>query len=416
MKKRFSNIQSFLKRHYNLWTYEPIDSYPRYLNTLTIEFSDFAQAFSQKTDNFLEETSTSFQELFQIASYQSPTPLLNSFFEELKSLMEIPVETVSPLSLDHSFNSIKEKKRHEIETLLPLIKQKQALYGFDHFVDFGGGMGHLAGLMAQNLNIQGHSLDFDKTIQSKGQNILAQTPYGNAINFVHFTLSAQIEKLLPFIEKNTLLLGLHSCGDLSVFLIQAAAQFNVPYLLNFGCCYCRMNTPSLLNISQQAKDEAAVSFSDHALTLASRSFCEDKVKELKHKLKVRYFRALFQLLQIELTGDASIRTLGQTPKEIFNAGFEDYAIFHLSKQKIEACTDLQIKDFKERKDTQIKVREIIALDALRSLFSRIIELAIIIDRYFYLEESGRETQLFQLFNPKISPRNLGIWSKSKEAK
>jgi len=197
-----------------------------------------------------------------------------------------------------------------------------------------------------------------------------------------------------------MILGLHSCGALSTEII----KLKFPHLLNFGCCYHKLNDE--YNISQVAKLEPLI-FSNHALTLAAKSQPTISDETVAKKILVKKYRyALHLYLKENMNLDFT--SIGNTHKDDYKLDFAQYALKYcklISEEEIHKLNDFYEKNIK-------KIELIIKSGTLRALLSRLIELYIIFDRAVYLIENNVDIKVLEIFKKSLSPRNIGIISKS----
>uniref|UniRef100_A0A0K0D5I2 Methyltranfer_dom domain-containing protein n=1 Tax=Angiostrongylus cantonensis TaxID=6313 RepID=A0A0K0D5I2_ANGCA len=171
-------------------------------------------------------------------------------------------------------------------------------------------------------------------------------------------------------DQRILVIGLHSCGDLSSSILRLFVESqNVAALILFGCCYHKL---SVINEEQNDFNEAfgfplslkysELRFSRCALDLACHSN-ENYVMQLLTKVIVLLFRYF-------IASDDNASTL-------INSVDDEW-------------------------------RRLLVVHCIRLLFAPIVEHIIIEDRVQFLRERGHSVFVVPLFDPKISPRNLAI--------
>ena len=165
------------------------------------------------------------------------------------------------------------------------------------------------------------------------------------------------------------------------------------HLLNFGCCYHKMTDE--YNISAVAK-ERPLSFTNHALTMAAKCMGTHTTQDIENKFLVKHFRYPIHFFYVD--------QMDQQEPVLGNAKLADYKgefKYYIAKY----CPEL--KDF----EVPLKEKEVnyyFKAGSIRALLGRLIELYIVLDRVLNLKENDLDAKLYQFFDPKLSPRNLGI--------
>jgi len=157
------------------------------------------------------------------------------------------------------------KKTHEISKLVSFAQE----LSFENLIDIGGGIGHLAMAMAENLETEAICFDMDQELQKIGKKKIQRwlPSLGDKIHFIPKKFD-QDSEIKDFLGPKTRLTGLHACRPLSTYLVKLAANEKISYFINFGCCYHKLKDE--YNISRLAQ-ERPLNFTKHSLTIASKS-------------------------------------------------------------------------------------------------------------------------------------------------
>ena len=227
-------------------------------------------------------------------------------------------------------------------------------------------------------------------------------------------------------DGNCMLIGLHTCGDLSPLSIQTFINSNVKVLVNVSCCYnklseklnraksnCKESPHPLPNqpgfpMSKFIKDSKfALGFS--ARTLACQATCRwDTQSDAIEMFQHHFYRSILQRYIRNCNVDSHIN-VGGLPGSAFKSGFKHYATIALTKLKLaHLITDDLDLIFQEFKDREL---ELAFACTLRALVAPAIESLILVDRLIYLNEMGFESELFPLFAQLDSPRNMALVAK-----
>ncbi len=241
LAEHFQKTTDFLERYKAFWFDEILNLYPATLDAYPKSWIETLAALSP-------------HELWEFDckinhAFLKNTPI-QSFIEEVRSLCSFPLslKIKSALSKD-LLRGMREKKAHEISLLVPYLGELANKYSFSHIVDIGGGVGHLSRILTNNFPIRCICLDHDKTLQNKGKSI----SNGQNIEFISKGLGNPViaskefetlneEESERVFSKDSLAVGLHSCGPLSLRIMDEVLNHKSMALLNFPCCYLKLDT------------------------------------------------------------------------------------------------------------------------------------------------------------------------------
>lgn len=148
------------------------------------------------------------------------------------------------------------KKHHEVSILSPILSDLSVAAGFQHWVDVGSGLGYLGNVARFQYNLSWVNCEGNVTHAAKSivrSDDLEQRlglPASSAAladcSFAHVFLTHDSS---PAVLDETVgegvpygICGLHSCGDLSVCLLQifAHSSARAKSIVNVGCCYHKL--------------------------------------------------------------------------------------------------------------------------------------------------------------------------------
>ena len=294
---------------------------------------------------------------------------------------------------------MKEKKRHEIEIIASLLD------GIDkvNFIDIGGGAGYLTENLVNNRERFSFSIDMNKKLQESGAKRINQNSEQN-FKKVEFLLNNFGEDPYPLITgrfQDNYVIGLHSCGDLSPHLLQYTVSNKIKSVLSLGCCYHKLTDQ--YNLSSLAQ-VSGLSLTKNSFNLATRGYSYQTLAGLKRKIKIRKYRYGLHLYLFSL-GHHNFIPTGRTNLADYDKIFSEYASIYAG-ELIKSSTDAEA--FYKKDESQMEIKDIIAIDLIRGLFGRVIEAYLTVDRALYLKENGYQVQIKELFDRKLSPRSLAI--------
>jgi hypothetical protein len=383
-EKRFLEIKSFLKDYYYLVDQEMLD---RFEDEIPLPFSEWIVELSKLQENDLIELENN----YQCSAIKNES--LICFIKRAKDLIEVEEFTSSEVKLAPELTrKMSLKKRHEISRIKDLLKDED----ISNFVDIGSGAGHLSSALVDDKR-SSICIDANAEFQSIGkEKIRRWTPQlEGKLKFINKEIKTSKDIIMP--EKEGMILGLHCCGALSTNIIKSLP----PRVLSLGCCYHKLIDE--YNISTLASESPLI-LSNHALTIAAKGHSWQTAKSFKNKKDVKKYRYTLHFLLLEKFNQ-SFTTLGNANSSDYKGEFSKYCFKFATQTKV--LDNKTIESF--YKDNINKVNMVIAAGTLRALVARVIEMYIILDRVIYLKEFGKNPRLIQIFDQKISPRNLAIY-------
>ncbi len=391
------------------------------------EFPESLEAYHQ---SWLEELNQCTEdELFDFDCKRNVTKLSHSHLENfLKPIRELcRLESFSPES--HSlalaplenwaYQGVKKKKRHEIDRMAPAIKKTFQELNCKRVVDIGGGVGHLARVLAHYYQMPTTSIDQNQEFQKIGKHRVQKfrkLPGACDVTFINAVLDLEdkTQILAKEINRESFLLGLHTCGALANTLIRSAEKFKSTALFNFGCCYYRMNPEVDLWQSQFYQSHHFPKLNLYGLTLATRSHAEDDRSTFDTKIRVKLYRNALHLFLLEKYHNKYETDVGECPIHIYWQPFSHYIGMKLKELNLQHhYTEKEFEDFYQRPDIQKTLRTIILCNLIRWQLGRALEVYLLLDRVLFLEEHEYQVSLKTYFQESLSPRNIGILAHKK---
>lgn len=388
-EKRFCEIRDFLLKHEYLHELEMLN---RFESTITEPYNSWFDEVNNLTN----------EQLILFESNQDTTNIyvenLIHFMNTVKELIQIPIITANEFKLDQVYKrKMNEKKVHEIQTLKSFIDKNVSV---NKFIDIGSGAGHLSqALISDNIK-SSTCIDMNHEYQKIGvEKINRWLPHlKDRIKFKQLEIDSSS---LKSFKEESMILGLHSCGPLSTYIIETCNE----HTLNLGCCYHKLKDE--YNISLLSK-KLPIKFTSHALTMAAKGHKSYSIEDQIRKYKVKMFRYTLHYLSLEVL-KIPFTTLGNAKRSDYDGNFSDYALKYLPETKM-----ISKKELEDYYQTNLaRVNKVIKSGSLRVQLARLIEIYIILDRVIYLRERNIDANMFELFNRDISPRNIAIFSNGK---
>jgi hypothetical protein len=250
--------------------------------------------------------------------------------------------------------------------------------------------------LADHYQCQVTSFDFDPALQETGRSRTDKVTFKQ--------MDILKDKFQEQTSKDDLFVGLHSCGELSIKQMFFFNENEVGSLVNIPCCYHKLN-PDNLYLSSITKVHP-LRLHPYSLMLAARSNATSTIEEFSFRRKMKSKRYLFHMFCLDNNLTDKFEALGPGDPADYEKSFSDYALSSFKKLGVDFTGKVQLEDYYEQ-NLQI-FEKFFRAHQLRLLFGRVVELYLVLDRVVFLEESGHQVELFEVFDKEISPRNLLI--------
>lgn len=403
--QRKKELEDFLLPYRDFYSTELLNRYPFSLDSID---PIYIEELLQLTDD----------ELYEFDCRRPVEKLKNTRTQKLvdsvKSLSSIPeIEKFPEIPLeDWAFKGVKFKKRHEIQKIIPVLKKLNREKPFHHIVDIGGGVGHLARTLAHYHGIESVSLDTNQDFQEQGKKRaerFRKLPGAKPLTFINLTFGEpkDEEKLKKIVNPESLVIGLHTCGNLANDVMKTSLAFNTFGLLSFGCCYHKMDPEKDFPQSKTYSDHS-FKMTLHSLTLATRDHGATPKDEYTTKRLVKFFRYILHFWLCEKHQLTNIFDVGENNTRDYHGNFSDYAIPKLVNLGLALPKHEELDVFYLKYSQSEKMQKLYVANLLRWQLGRALEIYLLLDRACYLIENGYHVQLESYFDESLSPRNIGI--------
>lgn len=403
LQDHYNELLEILRDNRHCWEQEVLNFYPASIDSAPREWMEALSGLS-------------FDQLWLMDSKQDFSFLaikeMRQCFEKLELLTALPTKVI-PISPDFNqadaFFGVKEKKRHEIQRIAPVIKDLKNQIQFKRMIDIGGGQGHLGRVVSKHFGVETLSVDRDPQLLQQGRKNVDRLrhrvmPYGAAsMQFAQINIQEN-EPAPDCFNHESFILGLHTCGDLAWYLMDYTDQAKSKGLLSFGCCYNKMKV---------SKDgfahfgPAELPLDQHTLTLATRGHRSASRSAFDLKLQVKRHRYALHLFHYHERNIKRFYPMGETHPREYQGAFSEYALPRLEAYQISATKD-ELEEFYEKDWVVALYKKMLCANLIRWQFGRALEMFILLDRAIKLSKMGLEVELATYFDESLSPRNIGI--------
>jgi hypothetical protein len=377
--EHLKKIQTVLTPYRQLWNQEVLEVHP-------FNYSPQINSWVDLIENLTLEQ----KELFiakKIDQLDLPEDLVE-LIEKILLLERIEVQAVPINIFFKSQLHLRQKKTHEINQILSFIEANK---NFEEIIiDFAGGIGNLANALTKYAQKSVHCLELNQDLIETGRKRYPD---------VHFE-QGNIELLQgPSTAKDCSMIGLHCCGDLTYKVLDIFKNAHqAKSILSIGCCYHKIAKHAF--------------FSTNALHLAN---FHNPHENLSQKYSVKKHRYLFELLVKKFHPLTKKIELRSSPIKSYESSFLTYTHQNLPKLGLK-IPDSDVLAFSQNQQNIKVVDRLFAMGLLRSTFAQIIELALTLEKYIHLSRFVNHIEIVELFDSKISPRNLGIFAQKGRIK
>jgi hypothetical protein len=320
---------------------------------------------------------------------------LQSDIHELSSFPKFEISTNIIQTLG------KKKKQHELNQLHQLLINDKKKTSFD----FGGGVGNLASFLEKELEMDSHVIERDEALIESGIKKLAKLSPPSKITFHKADVSSKSQ--IPFLKNTDLGIGLHTCGNFATDMFRVCIENKVKKIVNFGCCYSKI-TDDDYNLS--SKSDKSLHLNSRALSCATLGFEEVPIELFQYRCNIMDYKySLYNWLYLKFKS-TDFKAMSNSRRSLYKQNFEEFSMVSLDKffPDITKPAQGELISFYETIQNQNLLKYFKCYYALSRYFGPLIESYILCDRALFLQESGYNVEIYEVFDPVISPRNKVI--------
>ncbi len=406
--QRLDECNEFIDCYKQLWQPPYFANFPDSLDCLPEEWVGYLRQLS-------------LADKFMICQFKSDKETLPSHMPEsfkkfiLKMVALAEVGSFVPQQKEDIFEDpifkqqifrLEYKKLHEIKKLTPSISELQEKFSSDVMIDVGGGKSFLAlalsGMFKKQVVLDSNQALLEKC---KGYYQRWKRPYSPICHCLYIEDERFLELLHDDIE-NSLMTGLHLCGNLTNVLLKGFVKSKAKALVSLGCCFHRLEE-SDQNLSGLCKH--TLSASEFRLALVPYHFRSYETF-LNNDIKNHYRFALYAII-FELTGKHPEKKYMNDfiyPRRANSFDFRSFLEINQKEIGLTYSIDALMGIYHEK--GKEKAYEMEIFEFARRCMSRVTECYLVYDRLAYLLQSGLSADLFEVFDGRISPRNLAIFA------
>lgn len=273
-------------------------------------------------------------------------------------------------------------------------------------LEWCAGKGHLGRGYSRIAGAAVTGLEWNAALVADGNEISRRESLPVQLHDVDVLTTAGIDA----ISSQHQVLALHACGDLHLQLLQAAVEQRPQAVALAPCCYQLArrfldDSGCYVPLSIEAKvNDLRLSVADlHTAVQESVTSAPRIVTQSRH---MRAWRLGFDRLQRELRGIDDYLPTPSLPLSVLRDGFEKFCRQLADHHRLELPNAIDLAKYEAVGGERL--REVTALDLVRQLFRRPLELWLVLDRALWLQQNGFDVSLGRFCPRPLTPRNLLI--------
>ena len=317
--------------------------------------------------------------------------------ELIKELTSYKKSSFSPVNLK---TLGKKKKQHELERLYSLLEKE----GGKSAVDFGGGVGNLAYFLEQNLSMKVDVLERDPDLISSGIKKLSK--YDSKITFTKVDVSFPPTSI-PSLANSELSIGLHTCGEFANNMIRGCIFNRSQKSINFGCCYSKIKNNDY-HLSSLSDKNLVLNY--RALSAATLGFSVVPKEIYDYRLKIMKYKFSFYHWLYKTHGILEFCSMSNARRSLYKNNFSGFVHINLEKffPQIAIPSPQELNYFFESDDNLKLNNYFKSYYTIARYIGELLESYILCDRALFLQENNYQSEIMEVFDSTISPRNKAI--------
>lgn len=308
-------------------------------------------------------------------------------------------------SEDYDFTSYgNKKKKHELSILYSYFLTKDVRD--QNVVDFGGGVGNLAFFLENELGMNPLVLEKDPALVEKGKSRSNKESKKTTFKQVHIDQDCQINEL----NDQQIGIGLHTCGNFAVDMMNCCSENELEQIVNFGCCYSKIQN-NRYNLSEHSNKELI--FNQRALASATLAFGKTTIDIYNYRLKIQDFKFSFYNLVFNKYQLLRFFPMSNSRRSLYQLSFNDFFKNCLKKYypNLNPISQSEVESFYQSTKNRELNQYFKVYYAISRYIGEVLEIYLLCDRALYLQSKGYTVEIKQFFDPSISPRNKAILAK-----
>eukprot|EP00835_Amoeboradix_gromovi_P003256 NODE_208_length_14728_cov_0.400164.p3 type:complete len:400 gc:universal NODE_208_length_14728_cov_0.400164:7292-6093(-) len=303
--------------------------------------------------------------------------------------------------------SVGAKKLSECCMFMPVLQSMSNSVNTTKIVDIGGGKGVLCKLLKKTYN-------FEDCVVVEGQELLCNKARTEGIDVINCWVDENtLDKMFSEkITENCILSALHTCGDLSTWVLKAFCNnSSVRGLLHSPCCYHKSSNLYVPLSNECRKLCIKYDFMDRLQLLSTKNIASHSTitwkneKDILNWLYKLEYRTRFKAECYAAGFDYSNSVFHPISGQLKKMKFDNYEVYR--NYFIESLSLAPVNDIKF--DPKLIKSLHLAYLVRFVLVGQLLEYLFLLDKQQYVKEQGYECKIYKLFESD-SPRCHVLYS------
>lgn len=243
------------------------------------------------------------------------------------------------------------------------------------------------------------ALEWDKQLVEQA-NLRAKQQNIDLCSHCIDVLSQEVD---AFLQQEQHVIALHACGELHEQLLQHCVERKVKRIHLAPCCYHKRKLNNYQPLSQHAKQHD-IQLDKASLHIAVMETVTAGATLQRQRKQLQIMRLGFDYLQRDINDSAQFLDLPSLPAKWAKADFADFCRHCAALKKMPLPTHIDWTYYLNLGEQRFK--QVSALDLVRFLFRRPLEIWLALDRALMLEEQGYTVELGIFCATHLTPRNI----------
>ena len=321
------------------------------------------------------------------------------FVEELHALASLPAwpERALP-GFDPHFNTgIPGRKWEQLQAFVASVPTEESVQ--TPFLEWCAGKAHLGRCLHQLHRRPVTSLEWDAALVSRGQALSRQRQMAVELHQVDVLNDAVVDYLQP--DQHAV--ALHACGPLHQQLLARGIERQVAQLSVAPCCYQTCPSDRYRPLSAQAQASPLPLRREDLYTVVQETVTASGYVQ-RQRVRLQQWRLGFDLLQRQLRGVDEYWPVPSLPGKLASTDFETFCRAAAERKGLALPAQVDWQHFE--REGRARFHEVSALDLVRLLFRRPLEVWLVLDYALYLQEHGYRVELGTFCERRLTPRNI----------
>lgn len=266
-------------------------------------------------------------------------------------------------------------------------------------LDYCAGKAHLGFYIEQSLNVPVVSLEWQADLVAHANERAGRE--NRRLNAQQVDVMS--EACEQYFEGQPHVVALHACGGLHERLLSLCISQEAPKIHLAPCCYHKRSEEHYLPYSKKGQEnDLLLNKSDlHTAVMETVTASASQVSQRK---TLQTMRLGFDLIQRDVLLHDTFLPLPSMPLSWSRMNFEAFCRHWAKAKNIPLPVAIDWSDYWHR--AQQRFHKVSALDLVRALFRRPLEVWLNMDKALWLEEHGYEVSLSTFCARNVSPRNI----------